>query len=216
MVHVGLRERKKIQTRQFIAETAAQLFAEHGYENVAVVDVARAAEVAEKTVYNYFPTKEHLLLDQDDALQARLVAAIRDRAAGVSPAAAIRVVALDMVEGTATMSSEQIRGGLGHLAAISPTVRRMCLAMTDRHADAIARALIQTAELTEVPLAKLHAVGLAWVIQTITDETGRCARQGQSPAEIADSLRPVVTAILDDLDRWPIHATSRPRPRQSR
>ena len=68
MPGTGLREIKKVRTRQFIAETAARLFAERGYENVAVIDVARAAEVAEKTVYNYFPAKEHLLLDRDDAL----------------------------------------------------------------------------------------------------------------------------------------------------
>lgn len=214
MPNVGLRERKKGRTRQFIAETAAGLFADHGYENVAVIDVARAAEVAEKTVYNYFPTKEHLLLDQDDALQARLVAAIRDRPTGVSPAAAIRDIALGMVEGTAAMSVEQIHGGLGYLAAISPAVRRVCLAMTDRHADAIAQTLVETTEVANLPLAKVHAVALAWVIQTITDESGRCAREGQSPTQIADSLRPVVTAILDDLERWPSPATPHPkRPR---
>ena len=58
MASTGLRELKKARTRQHIADTAARLFAEHGYENVAVTDVAREAEVAEQTVYNYFPAKE--------------------------------------------------------------------------------------------------------------------------------------------------------------
>lgn len=203
----GLREIKKVRTRQVIAETAARLFAERGYENVAVIDVARAAEVAEKTVYNYFPTKEHLLLDRDDALRDRLVSAIRERAEGVSPAAAIKGEALGLVEEVASMSAEQVRGGLGYLAAVSPAVRRLCLEMTDRHADAIATTLT---EVTDPALAKVHAVALAWVIQTVTDETGRRARQGQTPAQIADGLRPVITAILDDLDRWPAPATALP------
>lgn len=215
MPGTGLREVKKARTRQFIAETAARLFAERGYENVAVIDVARAAEVAEKTVYNYFPAKEHLLLDQDDALRDRLVSAIRDRAEGVSPAAAIREVALGHVEGLASMTAEQVRGGLGCLAAVSPAVRRLCLEMTDRHADAIAAALTETTEIADPALAKVHAVALAWVIQTITDETGRRSRQGQTPAQVTGALRPVITAMLDDLSRWPVPAT-RPVTRQPR
>jgi AcrR family transcriptional regulator len=50
MASPGLRERKKARTRQLIADTAARLFAERGYEHVAVTDVAREAEVAEQTV----------------------------------------------------------------------------------------------------------------------------------------------------------------------
>jgi hypothetical protein len=40
-------------------------FAERGYEHVAVSDVAREAEVAEQTVYNYFRTKEQLVTDRE-------------------------------------------------------------------------------------------------------------------------------------------------------
>ena len=50
MANIGLREQKKARTRRLIADTAARLFAERGYEHVAVTDVARAAEVAEQTV----------------------------------------------------------------------------------------------------------------------------------------------------------------------
>lgn len=72
-------------------DTSKRRFAdsERGYENVAVLDVARAAEVAEQTVYNYFPTKEHLVLDLEEPLRDRLIELIRARAAGVSPAAAM-------------------------------------------------------------------------------------------------------------------------------
>jgi AcrR family transcriptional regulator len=50
MATTGLRELKKARTRRLIADTAARLFAERGYERVAVSDVAREAEVAEQTV----------------------------------------------------------------------------------------------------------------------------------------------------------------------
>ena len=55
---LGRRERKKQQMREHIAETARRLFGERGFEGITVAEVAREADVAEQTVYNYFPTKE--------------------------------------------------------------------------------------------------------------------------------------------------------------
>lgn len=209
MTEAGLRARKKQKTRQLIAETAARLFAQAGYENVAVLDVARAADVAEQTVYNYFPTKEHLVLDQADALRERLVGLIVNRPAGVTPAAALRGEALAHVAGNASLPIEQIRGGLGYLATRSPTIRRLCLEMTDHLADAIATALLTSTELDDPGLAKLHAIALAWVFQTITDQTGQLAHQGHTPRQIADELRPTILAMLHDLDQWPTTASTR-------
>ena len=78
----GLRERKKLRTRQLIADTARQMFAEHGFDAVPVAAVARAAEVSEATVFNYFPTKEDLVFQGMEAFETELLAAIRDRPAG--------------------------------------------------------------------------------------------------------------------------------------
>jgi AcrR family transcriptional regulator len=63
MASPGLREHKKARTRKLIAAAAARLFAERGYENVAVSDVACKAEVSEQTVYNYFQTKDQLVTE---------------------------------------------------------------------------------------------------------------------------------------------------------
>jgi AcrR family transcriptional regulator len=86
----GLRERKKQQTRQLIADTARRLFAERGFEAVTVAEVARAAGVAEKTVFNYFPTKEELFYSRLEAFEEELLAAVRERAPGESILAAVR------------------------------------------------------------------------------------------------------------------------------
>jgi len=197
-----LRERKKLRTRSLIADAAARLFAERGYEQVTVSDVARAADVSEQTVYNYFPAKENLVLDQDEALRDRLVQLVRDRPPGVSPAAAIRDEALAFVDGIAPMPAEQVRGGLGSLAAVSPAVRRLSLEMTDRHAAAIAAAMMRAEPGANPLLARTRANALAGVFQTITDETGKRCRAGQPPAVIAAELRPLIAAVIDDLDRW--------------
>ena len=68
-IEPGLRERKKLRTRQLIAETARRMFAERGFDAVPVAAVARAAEVSEATVFNYFPTTATLaaLIAEDTA-----------------------------------------------------------------------------------------------------------------------------------------------------
>jgi AcrR family transcriptional regulator len=81
---LGLRERKKQRTRLLISETARQLFAERGFNAVSVAEIARAAEVSEATVFNYFPTKEDLVFQGMEAFEEQLLAAIRERPAGES------------------------------------------------------------------------------------------------------------------------------------
>src|SRR6476619_3837144 len=87
---MGLRETKKHETRREIADTAMRLFVQRGFEHVTVSEVAAAARVSEKTVFNYFPTKEDLFFDELPERQAALVAAIRDRAPGESIVASLR------------------------------------------------------------------------------------------------------------------------------
>src|SRR6266508_702823 len=84
----GLRERKKQQTWGLIAQTAHRLFQEHGFDAVTVADVAREADVARKTVFNYFPTKEDLVYSGLEFFEARLLDAIRERKPGESILAA--------------------------------------------------------------------------------------------------------------------------------
>jgi AcrR family transcriptional regulator len=84
----GLRERKKEHTRQLLADTARRLFAERGFDAVTVVDVARAADVAPATVFNYFPTKEDLFYSGLEAFEEELLTAIHERATGESVLAA--------------------------------------------------------------------------------------------------------------------------------
>src|ERR1035441_9204110 len=137
MPSTGLRELKKARTRRLIADTAARLFAERGYEHVAVSDVAREAEVAEQTVYNYFPAKEQLVTDRDQQIQDRLCDLIRSRPPAITPAAAIRDFVLVDVAGfrgpraPATTSSRpspgfaasRRRSGVASSATWRPSVR---------------------------------------------------------------------------------------------
>jgi AcrR family transcriptional regulator len=78
----GLRERKKRETREAITRAAWKLFARRGFDAVTVADIARAANVSEKTVFNYFPTKEDLVFGAGMQRTAALIEAVRARPPG--------------------------------------------------------------------------------------------------------------------------------------
>ncbi len=75
----GLRERKKADTRLMISNVATRLFIARGFEAVSVEEVAVAAGVSRKTVFNYFPRKEDLVFDREEEGRALVRDAIAAR-----------------------------------------------------------------------------------------------------------------------------------------
>jgi len=66
---LGLRERKKIKTRTAIRDATYDLIEEQGYDATTIEQIADRAEVSPSTVFRYFPTKEDIVLtDEEDAL----------------------------------------------------------------------------------------------------------------------------------------------------
>jgi AcrR family transcriptional regulator len=62
---VDRQQRRKRRTRQAIQKAAFELFAERGYRETTINDIAERAEVAPRTVTVHFPAKEELLLDAE-------------------------------------------------------------------------------------------------------------------------------------------------------
>ncbi len=176
-------------------------------------DVARAAQVAEQTVYNYFPAKEQLVTDRDQAVQDRLCDLIRSRPPATTPAAAVRDFVLQFVASIRDIPPENWRGELGYLAAISPAVHRLALEMTDRQAAALAAAIRESSTVAP-EVATLQGIALAAVFQIIISEAGQRTLKGHNQTEIADQLLPIVTNIIDELDRWLTVSESPPPTRQ--
>ncbi|MET9360136.1 TetR/AcrR family transcriptional regulator [Streptomyces sp. NPDC006632] len=94
----GLRERKKRETGMRIWRTALDLFTERGFDHVSVAEIAAAADVSKMTVFNYFGTKEDLVIAPMMNHVGDVVRAVRDRADGESAVAAVRRQFLAMVE----------------------------------------------------------------------------------------------------------------------
>lgn len=86
----SLRERKKAETRQAIADAALRLAVERGPGAVTVDDIAAAADVSPRTVFNYFPSKEAAILGFDPQRRRDLVARLESRPATETPLEALR------------------------------------------------------------------------------------------------------------------------------
>ncbi len=95
---LSLRERKKREIRQRIADVAMGLFMLRGFEKVTVADVAEAADVSVNTVFNYFPAKEDLFFDRHDVAVEGLGRTVAARRVGESAVAAVRRDYLDALE----------------------------------------------------------------------------------------------------------------------
>jgi AcrR family transcriptional regulator len=121
---LGLRERKKLRTRQLIAETAQRMFAEYGFDAVPVAAVARVAEVSEATVFNYFPTKEDLVFQGMEVFETELLAAVTDRPAGEPVVAAFARFVLQPRGLLAAQDDDAARylTGISRMIAASPAL----------------------------------------------------------------------------------------------
>src|SRR2546430_13755683 len=91
----GLRERKKLRTRQVISDVAIRLFLARGFDAVSVPDIAAAAEVSKPTLFKYFPTKEDLVVHRFADHQEENATVVRDRADSDSPLTALHRHFLD-------------------------------------------------------------------------------------------------------------------------
>lgn len=87
------RSRKRLATRQSISDAATRLFNERGFDHVTVDDIAAAADVGRKTVFNHFARKEDMFFDLDEAAREDMVAAMQARAADIKPLEALRLFA---------------------------------------------------------------------------------------------------------------------------
>ena len=105
----GRRERKKLATRQSLHRAATELVEERGLANVTVEAITERADVAVRTFFNYFPSKEEAVLEREPDRTKRLCQAIADRPAGEDPLTVLRRVVLSDLLLRELDSSELLR-----------------------------------------------------------------------------------------------------------
>lgn len=130
--HPGLRDRKKDATRQAISNVATALFVARGFDDVSVTEIAAAAAVARKTVFNHFACKEDLVFDREQETRTLLHDAIAGRGP-LAPVAAVQALLhglLDRQHPLVRISDRPVR--FWRMVAASPalTARACELQMT--------------------------------------------------------------------------------------
>jgi AcrR family transcriptional regulator len=86
----GLRERKKQQTRETIERVALELFAERGYDETTLAEIAEAADVSPRTIFSYFDSKEEILFCEESHSVEEVKAALEQRPEGTTTVDALR------------------------------------------------------------------------------------------------------------------------------
>jgi AcrR family transcriptional regulator len=138
----GLRERKKAETRQAIADAALALAVERGPAAITVDDIAAAAGVSPRTVFNYFATKEEAILGVDPERRRELLARLEDRPADEPPLTALRETMRDSTGSNAGALAWRTRARLARQhPQLQATYVASFTALEDELTAAIARRL---------------------------------------------------------------------------
>jgi AcrR family transcriptional regulator len=191
----GLREEKKRRLRQRLSDTATEMFLERGFDAVRVAEVARACGVSEKTVYNYFPTKESLLLDRWETTHESLRIGFSDRS--VAPLGAVLRVLADELAGLTSWLAAQrdLRAAgammrrFGELVQSAPALRAYQHDARDRLTALVADLLAQRTGLSpDSPEAQIAATALLglWSVQARSLRSHLDGRR--TPAQIARAV----------------------------
>jgi AcrR family transcriptional regulator len=204
---MGLRELKKEQTRQLIADTAWRLFIDRGFDQVSVAEVAREAQVAEATVYNYFRAKEDLFYWRLEAFGARLAETVRARPPGEPALAAFRRALLAQggllaqVENGDAEALDRLRTMTQVITASPALVAREQQAINEA---AIALASVLAADTGAPPddlRPQAAANALIGVHRALLDYVRRRVQTGEDLAGLAAEVRKLTTDAFELLEQ---------------
>jgi AcrR family transcriptional regulator len=186
---IGLRERKKLRTRQAIARSALDLFAEHGFHATTIKQIADAADVAPRTVSGYFPVKEDLVFPDHDEVFDGLAARLAQRAPGETAVEALRAWLVGFLDGDAMADLDEA-ARRRQVIESDPALR-----MYERGLQARAERVVAAAVAVDLglPPADLlpHMVGAATL--AALDALGRQIIGGP-----ADGFRERAVALIDE------------------
>ncbi|MFI5952388.1 TetR/AcrR family transcriptional regulator [Cryptosporangium sp. NPDC051539] len=196
----GLREQKKRQVRDDILTAAGDLFAARGFEDVTVEEVADAAGVSKKTVFNYFPAKEDLVFSRFDERENELIAAVRGRPPGRSVLESFRASSLTYCDRLADAAPGTERGRAFALIEQSPVLARRWHQLRNHYLEVLAGELAAEAGAeADDPLPTAVAAALLGAERAVRRAAAMRLRAGAGPTAAAAWLRPQIDRIYDRL-----------------
>lgn len=193
----GLRERKKAQTREAIFSAARRLFESRGFDAVTVAEIARAADVSEVTVFNYFPTKEDLFYGGMERFEEELLEAVRSRRRNESAARALRRRLLESAAGL--LDPERIRAIVESAAMVgaAPSLAARERAIVERYTRSLADLLGGSQDVE----ALTAAIALMGAHRAVVEHVRSRVLGGLRGPELVEDTRSQIRRVYRRLER---------------
>jgi AcrR family transcriptional regulator len=185
----GLRERKKRQTREAIVAAAMELFHERGFDAVTVAEIARAADVSEKTVFNHFAAKEDLVFEHGRERLLAVAEALRSRAPSTPIITVFRDNTMGFIRHVERAPAREITA-VPRLVMGSSALRDRLLLQWEQEAQLLAPIIAEQTGAPPGDLTPLVAARtLTWTHRVIVREGFQRLLSGERGATIAPELR---------------------------
>lgn len=197
----GLRERKKQQTRQQIFEAAHRLFGERSFDSVTVADVARAADVSEVTVFNYYPNKEDLFFAGMQFFEEHLLEAVRTRPRGEPAIKALRRRLLDSVENLREPSRIRAVLKAAEVMSSSPSLAAREHEIVDRYTRLLAQLLAEKTGVAEDVEAMAAAAAMIGAHRAVVDHVRKRVQAGDRGTSLVDDTRAQIRRAFSRLEK---------------
>jgi AcrR family transcriptional regulator len=196
----GLRARKKRRTRDAIVEAAMDLFTRRGFDAVTVAEIARAADVSEKTVFNHFASKEDLVFEHRRERLAALADALRERPSGTPIITVFRSNTEAYLDRVQHGPADEVTA-VPRLVMSSRSLRERLFLNWEKEAQVLAPII---ADQTGAPpgdlLPLIVARTLTWTHRVIVREGFERLLAGEDGAQIAADLRDQAARAYDVLE----------------
>ena len=194
----GLRERKKEQTRIALAQAGLRLFAERGYDETTLAEIAEAAGVSTRTIFAYFPSKEDILFANLQTMCDAVVGAVTERPDGMDALTALR----DFIVSSAHQKDE-LDHKLAELIAGDPTLASHQRARVSQLQDILAAELARDLGVGEDDLRpKVAAASLAAAFEVLERQDSGKSKP-VTGAEVAAAIDPIFAFVRAGLGALP-------------
>jgi AcrR family transcriptional regulator len=195
---MGLRERKKQRLREQISGAALRLFAERGFEEVTIAEVADTADVSQKTVFNYFPTKEDLVYAREEEVEQQLREAFAGRRRGESVVEGMRRFLFDVFSRLGDKDAPEAMGVRARIIGASPALQARERAVF----EALTRLLAELmTEKKDDPRAYVAANALVGVNRALLESARRKVLAGRRGKRLVDEVLKEMDESLALLER---------------
>ena len=197
----GLRERKKRQTREALTRAALELFAERGYDETTLAEIAEAAGVSTRTIFAYFPSKEDILFATTQEMCDALTCALAERPAGMDTLTALREFVLSPAHEKSDLDHR-----LGQLIAGDATLASRKRARISQLQEALAAAIADDLGVGLDDLRpQVAAASLTAAFEVLEKQDSGLAR-APTAEEIAAAIDPIISFVRAGLQAFPERA----------